>query len=126
MNLRTPLTVLLAATLLICCKKDIKDETQVEPPGGGGGGTTDYTTKEIKVVLPANSTIDLASCTILSLGKETALDSKGSAKAAFVPGTASMAYIFNKSQELIMAGFLTDSTAQISAASTARILLYWG
>jgi hypothetical protein len=114
---------LIVSLLIISCKKTETLAPTLPPPVDP---PVAYKTKEISIVLPEGVKIDLASSTVHSLSVSTKVDENGKSKAAFNKGYPHIAYVFDKDNRLMMAGFLTDTSATISAASTARVLLYFG
>lgn len=81
-------------------------------------------TKEISIVLPANNLVELEGCHVLSLSVESGVDKKGKCIAAFNTGSTAIAYLFDKNNNVVMAGFLTDSTNTLSVSTTADVLIY--
>lgn len=61
----------------------------------------------------------------MSYSTETKLDAQGKTAAVYVEKVPTIGYVFNKDKQLLMAGFITDSTTVINAASTAKVLLYF-
>ena len=112
----------LFAILFTACKKTNDPQTtptSLEFPAG-------VTTKNVQIILPQNSTVDLGNCKLFSLSLTSPVDKEGNVKAAFDEGNPNIAYLFDKNKNLILAGFITDSTNTISVASTAEVLLYSG
>lgn len=105
--------------LVVACKKDTKPTDEPLPPA-----PTDYATKEVQVVLPKPG-IDLSTCMALSYSTTAALNSQGKVRVAYEPGSSTIAYILDANNNLLMAGFITDSTAVINTQSTAKVLLYY-
>ena len=109
-----PLTIaLIAGCAFFACKKDV-DENPPVPPGGPD--SVAYTLKDVQVNLPSGTGIDLASCTISSLSVDAKVNSQGKAQAAFNKGFSTIAWLFDKNNDVVMAGFITDSTAVIDVA----------
>lgn len=106
--------------LFISCKKDNKEpKERNEPPI-----PTDYLTKEVQVVLPKPG-IDLATCKLMSYSAIANLDGQGKGRAAYMQGTPTIGYVLDKDDQLLLAGFITDSNAVINTESTAKLLLYF-
>lgn len=110
-------------TLFSACKKntDQRAETPNGPKFPNGASV-----KDIQIILPENSPVDLATCEIFSCSFQSSVDKEGKTKVAFSKGYPNIAYVFDKNDNVIMAGFITDSTSSISAGSTAEVLLYFG
>lgn len=111
-----PLLLFILFASLFSCKKDNKGS---EPPI-----PTDFTTKEIQVVLPRPG-VDLATCKLMSHSAITNLNGEGKGRAAYVPGSPIIAYVLDKNDQLLLAGFVTDSNSVINTESTAKVLLYF-
>ncbi|MEO9021507.1 MAG: hypothetical protein ABI290_05175, partial [Ginsengibacter sp.] len=79
-----------------------------------------------QIILPENSSVDMATCEIYSLALTAKVDAQGSVKAPYSQGFPNVVYLFDKNKNVILAGFITDSTNTISVASTAEVLLYFG
>lgn len=121
-NVISLLLLICLLTVWTSCKKTLKDEVEVKPPVTGSAG---YGTKGIKINFPSGFSGNKADYTILSLMVNAALDSDGNVKAAINKGRVNVAWIFDKNEKPFMAGFLTDTTTIIDAASTAKVLLYY-
>lgn len=121
------LVALLFAVFFSACKKDVQQENVFpQPPVPGEELPAGIESRSIKVVTPANINFDLSGATLFSLSFETKIDDQGVVKAAYRKGYPGIAYVFDKNHNIILAGFITDSTSTISAASTAEVLLYFG
>lgn len=108
----------LSIVLLDACKKEPKNQT------GGGGGT--YTTTDVKVVLPAGSSVDLSKTKIWTMAQMNSVNSNGNAKVPFVTNGCELAFLFDNSDNLLLAGYIYDGNKEISVTSTALFLLYQG
>lgn len=109
--------------LFSACKKN--HDKEIQPPKGPEL-PAGVTSKDVQIILPENSSVDLASCRVFSLSFQSPIDEKGNAKAAFNTGYPNIAYVFDKNKNVILAGFITDSSNTVSVASTAEVLLYFG
>ena len=103
------------------CKKSSKDDSVEEPPLGGGI----YETKDIRIEFPKGMTVNKNDYTLSSLLIDAKIDADGNTKAAYNKGMVTIAWLFNTNEKAVMAGFITDSTQTIDAASTAKVLLYY-
>lgn len=84
-----------------------------------------YETRDIRIDLPEGSDFSLEGARLLSL--EIINPVEGSeVEAAYNDELINPAYLFDKNNNLIMAGFITDSTTTVSVGSTAEFLLYYG
>jgi hypothetical protein len=109
---------------LACSKKDIAD-APVTPPGPPDGGQGSFTAnKSVKVEIPAGSAFDFSKAKLVSLAGETSIGADGSGKIYQVPGSIAIAYVFDKDNQPILAGFVHDSLATIDPTNTAKVLLY--
>lgn len=114
---------LLFMALFSACKKN--NDQQALPPKGPEL-PTGVITKDVQIILPENSSVDLETCEIYSLALTAKVDAQGNAKAPYSEGYPNIIYLFDKNKNVILAGFITDSTNTISVASTAEVLLYFG
>ena len=114
---------LLLVSLFSACKKN-HDQQALTP--AGPELPAGVNSKDVQIILPENSPVDLSTCEVFSLSFRSSVDKGGNAKAAFNTGYPNIAYVFDKDDNVILAGFITDSTTSISAGSTAEVLLYFG
>jgi hypothetical protein len=103
---------------LYACKKDKSD-----PPDNNGG---ELTLTDVQVILPAGSSVDLAKTTILALSKNSPVSADGKASVPYNTGATEIAYLFDASGNVIMMGFISGDKKEISTASSAEVLLYFG
>lgn len=111
---------LMALLVFDACKKDPKN-----PPDKNGGGGQ-YTTTDVKVVLPAGSNVDLATTKIFTFAQTASVGGDGNAKVPFVTNGCELAFLFDASDNLLLAGYIYDGNKELSAKSTALVLLYQG
>lgn len=109
--------------LFSACKKNHDQQPQTPGEPGLPKGVS---SKEVQIILPENSPVDLATCEVFSLSFSSPVDKDGNVKAAFNKGYPNIAYVFDKNKNVILSGFVTDSTNTISVGSTAEVLLYFG
>lgn len=109
--------LLLVAILVAGCGKgdpgEIIDPTPIEVP------------IDVQVTVPAGSDYSLAGSKVMSYLTWGDVGASGKSKAAHTKQGVSVAYVFDKDDKLVLAGFITDSSQVISPASTAKVLLYW-
>lgn len=115
--------IFLIITLISACKKD----------GGGSENPPDpidtptvYSTKDIRILLPATSTVDLSKTFAVGLSVPVTVTADGKAKLPFNTGTKEIAYLADKDDNILLMGFITDDSTTMSVASTAKVLLYYG
>lgn len=124
MKIKFPLYLLFFGLLLLepSCRKDL-DAPEEEipkiplPPNG--------VFKNAQVVLPAGSNYDLTGHELVTAGNIMPVEKDGKTKVVEVKGKTTIAYLFDKDDNPIMAGFITDSTATLSAETTAKVILYF-
>jgi len=104
------------------CKKSSKDDLREEPPLTGGGK---YETRDLIITFPKGLSVNKSDYTLSSLLVNATPDADGNVKAAYNKGMLTIAWLFDKNERPVMAGFLSDSTTTIDAASTAKVLLYY-
>jgi len=117
--------LILSAILLlfaVSCKKD----AQIDPPDEPGGSSGNANTVKVQVQVPAGSVFNPAGSSLLSSFRYVNVEADNYAHAYADTSKFTMAYVFNKDNKLVMAGFITDSSKIISPATTAKVLLHWG
>ena len=88
-------------------------------------GTNPVETINVQVTLPEGANYSLTGSKVMSYSTWSDVDAGGKSKAAHSKQSISIAYVFDKNDKLILAGFISDSSRVISPASTAKVLLYW-
>lgn len=106
----------------VACKKGLKDDatTPVDP-----GTTANYSTKDVQVILPAGSTVDLTQTNAVSLTISSKVEANGNTKLAYNKGTNELAWVADKDNNVLLMGFITEDSNKISVATTAKVLLYY-
>jgi hypothetical protein len=103
------------------CKKNTPDQTP-----DATGPVLNLELKDVEITVPSNSGYNPIGSKVFSFGTEQIIDATGKSKVRFEKGSATLAYVFNADNKLMLAGFITDSTKVISPATTAKVLLYLG
>ncbi len=96
------------------CKKNKDDQPQ--PIGTLG----------IQIVIPSGASIDLSKTSVYSLSQKFGVGSDGKATIAYNAGTYEVVFLFNENHKPVMAGIISDDNKEISVATTAQALLYYG
>ncbi|MFT4204759.1 MAG: hypothetical protein QM610_12710 [Chitinophagaceae bacterium] len=104
------------------CKKNTKDMQVVYEPTITD---TSYAVKEIAVTIPDGSTYTATGADMYSFQYVSKVGSNGKVKVATRKGALATIYLLDASDNPVMAGFLTDSTTEVSSATTAKVLMYW-
>lgn len=123
------LTILVSALFFVTvsCKKEVNNKPDETPPRSTISVLPkDVTTKSIDLIFPANTAVDAASCSIYSQSFISYSEKDGSYTIAYEKGFPNIAWVLDKNKNVILAGFITDSTKTISVGSTAEVLLYFG
>lgn len=123
MNIKKVLCTLTIILLVFACKKDRNIDPDKEDPDTSTPVNIDL--KVAKVTLPTGSTYSLAGHELMSFGVIQPVATDGSTKTANIEGAINIAQLFDKDNNPIMMGFVTDESATISAESTAKVLLYY-
>lgn len=116
--------LLLSTLLLLFFAAGCKKDAQIDPPEEPGGGNTN--TVKIQVQVPSGSAFNPVGSTVLSSFQYVNVEADSYAHAYVDTSKFTLAYVFNKDNKLVMAGFITDSSKVITAATTAKVLLHWG
>ncbi|MGN6416550.1 MAG: hypothetical protein ACTHMC_03590 [Pseudobacter sp.] len=100
----------------LSCKKDKDYDEPPVPPVAGA--------KEVQIQLPSGVSFDLSGAQLSSFGQTFEVSKSGKTQAFDLKATPHIAWLFDKENKPLMAGFITDSTPHLSPASTAKVLLY--
>lgn len=114
-------TRLMYALLIVVamgCNKD-EPEPDIDIP------TRPISTQDVKVSFPDGAPVNYADYSLYSLAEEAKPDASGNAAVAYNKGSSNIAWLFDKDNNLVMAGFVNDKDKTIDAASTARVMLYY-
>lgn len=84
-----------------------------------------YDSQIVKVSFPDGASPNYTEYNLFSLAEEAKLDALGNAAVAYNKNNSNIAWLFDKDNNLIMAGFINDRDNTIDAASTARVMLYY-
>lgn len=107
------ITLAFASVLMIAaCKKDKEEPTQSKTTG-------------IQVVLPSGSSLNLSNTAVYSLSQSFPIGSDGKASIAFNAGSYEVVFLY-QGDKPVLAGIITDNNKEISVATTAQVLLYYG
>lgn len=108
---------------MVSCKKDKTGEIDED---GTPSQPVNINLKEADIALPAGTSYDLSGHTLMSFGAVQPVGKDGKTKAADIPKSINVAYLYDKDDNPVMAGFITDNVATISVESTAKVALYYG
>ncbi|CAH8282967.1 hypothetical protein EV196_101505 [Mariniflexile fucanivorans] len=112
---------LLFITLFIfnlSCKKDDDTDDQKQE-------TIGRTLIDLTVKLPEGSKINVNDTYVYTLGTSDDVDAQGNVSALIFEGSTELAFLFNSSNEPLLAGFISKEKTEISLSSTAEVLLYY-
>lgn len=82
-------------------------------------------TTSIQVILPAGSSLNLSNTEVYSLSQSFNVGSDGKSNIAFNAGSNEVVFLFDGNIP-VMAGIISDDNKEISIATTAQALLYYG
>jgi hypothetical protein len=117
-----PLLLTLILTLVFSCQEE---ETPGTNPGTDPVQTV-FPTSDVNIVLPTGSTVDLSKTKLLSGFAEYPVDNTGKSKVRFAAGASKLAFLVDEAGNTLLAGFITDTNKEISIATTASVLVYFG
>lgn len=108
-----------------------EEEIPSDPISGTPTNPTDpinppvaYTTADISIDMPSGVTLDLSKAKIVSGVVEYRIEA-GKAKIRVQPGGRVLAMLVDDKDQMILAGYITDSEKTLSPASTAAAILSW-
>ena len=112
--------IFLTITLVIvnsCNKTELPNDPQDTPDA--------YEDIAVKVLIPEGSKVNLIDASIFSLGKASDLNSEKTGTLPFNKGSVELAYLLDRSDHVMLTGFLTESRKEISVETTAEVMLYY-
>lgn len=115
-------TIILALMLVFSCQEDT-EPTDTTDPTNPPAQTRDFEVKDIQITLPQGSSFDFSGTELISFGESFPVGSDGKTKSVSTPGFPYIAFLFDKDENPILAGFITDQSNIISPQSTAIVLL---
>lgn len=86
----------------------------------------EYDSLAVSVMLPGGSNIDLKETTVMSLSVVHPVDEDGRSHVAFNDGAIQLAYLFDASDNLLRAGFISEDDPVIDIQTTTEVLFYIG
>lgn len=132
------LSLLILWALSFGCSSDDPADTVVDPvqkeelddpedPDDPETPTTgEFQLVDVKVSLPADSQVDLTTATVISIGKTAPLTNGVAPEVPFNPGSYELGYLLDDSNNVLLAGFLSDNRKELNIATTAEVMLYYG
>lgn len=79
----------------------------------------------VKISFPGSGTVNYTDYALFSLADDAKVDAGGNATVSYNKGKTNIAWLFDKDDNLVMAGFVNDTAKTINAVSTAKVLLYY-
>lgn len=83
-------------------------------------------TQNIVVSLPSGSGVDLSAARIYANTFDFPVAGDGSSKIVLQPGASQLTFLLDTEDRLLMAGFINSNKTELSIASTAEVLFYFG
>ncbi|HTN47435.1 MAG TPA: hypothetical protein VL098_13880 [Flavipsychrobacter sp.] len=99
------------------CKKDKNDPPQ---------HNVQVTTADVQVTLPAGSSLDLSKTRVFTLAGSSNVGADGKTNVPFLAGSGQLAFLFDQSDNLLLASYITSDNKDISVKTTAQVLLFNG
>lgn len=131
------LTLLILWVLPFGCSSDDPIDTVVDPvqkeepkdpenPDEPGTPTTGgFQMADVVVSLPAESDVNLMSTTFQSLGKTITLTNGVATEVPINTGSYELGYLLDDSNNVLLAGFLSDNRKELNLETTAEVMLYY-
>lgn len=110
----------LSIIVMTGCKK--------EKPGAGMAPekpSIPHDSQSVTVSFPDGTPVNYTDYSLFSLADEAKPDASGNAKVAYNKTHTNIAWLLDKDNNLVMAGFVNDTLNTIDAASTAKVMLYY-
>lgn len=124
MRIKSTLLFLLVFFLAVAACKET--ETPIADPVDKGPDVVDFPSATLSIQIPEGSNFDLEGSSILSYGLTSPVEKDGKSNVAINNGLSSPAFLFDKDENLILAGFISNQKMKISTETTAEYLLYLG
>ncbi len=96
------------------------------PTDDDPGPAEGYEMVDVQVILPDGSNADTTGASLFGMGATSNLDDAAKGNIPFNPGSVELAYLFDADGDLLLAGFMTDERKEVSVATTAEVMLYFG
>lgn len=100
------------------CKKDRKDDPRPNE--------TEVVRMDVTVTLPEGSSVDLSQTKLFTLAGSTEVSADGKANIPFLKGAGQLVFLFDASDNLLLASYITEESKEISVKTTAQTLLFNG
>lgn len=79
----------------------------------------------VNISLPEGSNADLSGASIFSLGNDSELKSEKTGDIVFNDGSVELAYLLDRDNNVLLAGFISDNRKEISVETTTEVMLYY-
>lgn len=79
----------------------------------------------VKISFPDGIAINYTDYSLFSLADNANPDASGNVKAPYNKGNTNIAWLMDKNNNPVMAGFVNDTISTINATSTAKVMLYY-
>lgn len=116
-----PISVITVLTVLNlfygCRKKEMLPQEEIP--------SIPHDSQMVHISFPEGMNVNYTDYSLFSLADNSKLDAAGSASISYNQGSTNIAWLFDKENNLVMAGFVNDTAKTISAATTAKVLLYY-
>ncbi len=123
MKFKSTLLLLLAFYLAI---NSCKDTEEPKLPVNGDPDIKNVPTLDVSVIIPDGTTLDLSGSQVLANTFDFAVDESKKSKIALQPGQTQLAFLLDKDENVLLSGFINEAKKEISVASSAEVLLYYG
>jgi hypothetical protein len=83
-------------------------------------------TQNVVVVLPSGGSVDLSASRVYANTFDFSVAADGSSKIVLQPGASQLTFLLDAEDRVLMAGFINSNKTELSIASTAEVLFYFG
>ncbi len=110
---------------------DMMDDPQQQDPDSNdpqdpGANPGEYVLTDIKVILPENVDLDLATTEVFSLFEEFEVTEGGQSNATYPKNGRGLVMLKDGTGETLLMGFITSDKNELSVASTLEVALFFG
>ncbi|KQC30246.1 hypothetical protein [Flagellimonas eckloniae] len=105
---------------------DVSISDDVDPTDDDPTGSDEFELVDVAITIPEGSNLNLANTKVVSLGQLVSVENNTASDIPFNSGSIELAYLLDSNDNVLLAGFVSDETKEISIETTAGVLVYFG